>query len=234
MEQSPNYFNQTLEVQLAQLIQRMPREEKVIITNEGVEVKKNGRKHKIRLTSLQQSTEIDEYLEEFRIPRSNEVELPTVVGDEDTKLKTIMDSLKDTKNSITFEYYYLLGKLIEDYPATMGKKIRQKSKSDNIGAKLINLAKKTAKLFDTIGLSYLSIRKPSPRALRNMKGGEFDQLMAGVRAITAERLDSLLLDNLINELTVPVVSQELNSDAGVVLPEHELDLNSLFDNPENP
>jgi len=229
MEQSPNYFNQTLEVQLAQLIQRMPRGEKVIITDEGVEVKKDGRKHKIRLTSLQQSTEIDEYLEEFRRPRSNEVELPTVIGDEDTKLKTIMDSLK---NSTTFEYYYLLGKLIEDYPTTMGEKIRRRSKSNNIGAKLINLAKKTAKLFDTIGLSYLSIRKPSPRALRNLKGGEFDQLMAGVRAIVAERLEtSALIDEILRD---SVVSQELNSDAGVVLPEHELDLNSLFNNPENP
>jgi len=233
MEQSPNYFNQTLEVQLAQLIQRMPREEKVIITNEGVEVKRDGRKRKIQLTSLRQSTEIDEYLEEFRIPRSNQVELPTIIGDEDTKLKTIMKSLKDTKNSTTFEYYYLLGKLIEDYPTTMGEKIRRRSKSNNIGAKLINLAKKTAKLFDTIGLSYLSIRKPSPRALRNLKGGEFDQLMAGVRAIVAERLDSLLLDNLFDELAVPV-SQELNIDAGVMSPEHELDLNSLINNPENP
>jgi len=233
MEQSPNYFNQTLEVQLAQLIQRIPRGEKVIITDEGVEVKRDGRKRKIQLTSLRQSTEIDEYLEEFRIPRSNKVELPTVIGDEDTKLKTIMKSLKDTKNSTTFEYYYLLGKLIEDYPMTMKEKIHQKSKSKNISTKLINLAQKTVKLFDTIGLSYLSIRKLSPRTLQIMKGEDFDKLMAGVRAIVAERLDLLLLDNLFDELAVPV-SQELNIDAGVVSPEHELDLNSLFNNPENP
>src|SRR5690348_13112513 len=62
--------------------------------------------------------------------------------------------------------------------------------------------------------------------VREMTDGDFEKLMVGIRAIVAERLQaSLLWDDLLNDFTFPV-SQELNTDAEVMSPECELDLNS--------
>src|SRR5688572_12099391 len=235
MSQTPDYLAQTLRDQLFWLAKKMPRGEELIVTEEGVKVRKNGEEHILEETPPKQPTEIDEYLGEFRIPRYDEKELPRIDGNEEEQLNTIMSKIQSPRNSKAFEYYYLLGKLIEEYPATMKRKIRQKCQQNyNKSGKIVNVAKRAVMLFDTIGLSYLPPQRLRLSKLREMTDSNFEKLMIGVRTIVAERLQtSLLVDDLLNDLTFPV-SQELNADAGVMSPECEFDLNSLINNPENP
>ncbi|CAH1765555.1 1542_t:CDS:2 [Entrophospora sp. SA101] len=110
------------------------------------------------------------------VPRDDEKELPKIDGDEEKQLTTILSKLKVTRNNTTFEYYYLLGRLIEEYPATIRKKIHQKCHCNyNKSGKLVNLAKKTVVLFNTVGLSYLSLQKLRPRNLLEMTDGNFEK-----------------------------------------------------------
>ncbi|CAH1767960.1 11508_t:CDS:2, partial [Entrophospora sp. SA101] len=105
----------------------MPGGEELIIADRRVKIRKNGEEQFLEETSPKPPTEIDEYLDEFRIIKTDEKVLPNINGDEDNQLTTILGKLKVIRNSNAFEYYYLLGKLIEEYPATMKKKIHQKS-----------------------------------------------------------------------------------------------------------
>ncbi|CAJ0876699.1 7438_t:CDS:2, partial [Entrophospora sp. SA101] len=166
----------------------------------------NGEEQTLEEAPLKQFTEIDEYLEEFRVPRFDERELPRIDGDEETQLNTILNKLKVTRNSNAFEYYYLLGKLIEEYPATMKKKIHQKCQHNyNKSGKIVSMAKRTVIL--------LPPQRLRLSTLREMTDGNFERLMIGIRAIVAERLQaSFLWDDLLNDLTFPV-SQELNAGA---------------------
>lgn len=235
MSQTPTYLTQTLLTQLLQLAKKMPEGEELIVADGRVKTRKDGEEQFLEEVSPRPPTEIEEYLDEFRIIRIEEKVLPILDGDEDNQLTIIMNKLKIVRNRDAFEYYYLLGKLIEDYPATIKKKIYQKCQRNyNTSGKMIRTAKRTVTLFNTIGLSYLPPQKLRLSTLREMTEKNFERLMVGIRAIVAERLQaSLLWDEILNDLTFPV-SQELNADAEVMSPECELDLNSLFDNPENP
>ena len=220
---------------MTQLAKKLSSGEEYTITEHGIKLQKNGREQTIQVTLQQDPTRIEEYLEEFRTPR-NGVELPEIEGNEKDQSKVILTKLRTKKNNKTFKYYYLLGKLLKEYPTTVKKEIRREYENDtNKSQKLINLVRKTATLFEVIGTSYLTIQKLHPSNLRKMKEETFDKLMAGVRSIAATRLDasSSLLDELLGDFTFPV-SQELNADAGVMLPGFEFDLNSLIDNPEIP
>ncbi|CAJ0637597.1 6971_t:CDS:2 [Entrophospora sp. SA101] len=119
--QTPTYLTQTLPTQLLQLVKKMPGGEELIVTDEGVKIRKDGEEQILEETSPKPPTEIDEYLDEFRILRTDEKVLPKIDGDEDKQLTTILGKLKVTRHNNTFEYYYLLGKLIEEYPATKKK-----------------------------------------------------------------------------------------------------------------
>ncbi|CAJ0641753.1 13051_t:CDS:1 [Entrophospora sp. SA101] len=155
MSQTPTYLTQTLLTQLLQLAKKMPGGEELIIADGRVKIRKNGEEQILEETSPKPPTEVDEYLDEFRIIKTDEKVLPNINGDEDNQLTTILGKLKVIRNSNAFEYYYLLGKLIEEYPATMKKKIHQKSQHNyNKSGKIIRMAKRTVMLFNTIGLSY--------------------------------------------------------------------------------
>jgi hypothetical protein len=122
-----------------------------------------------------------------------------------------MGKLERSRNNTTFEYYYLLGKLLKEYPATVKRLIHQENpRKLSANTKLLNLAQKTEILFDTVGLSYLSLQKLRPRNLREMTKEKFENLMEGIRDIVAARVDTpLLLNDLLGDLTFPI-SQELN------------------------
>ncbi|CAJ0862244.1 11408_t:CDS:1, partial [Entrophospora sp. SA101] len=214
---------------------KMPGGEELIIADGRVKIRKNGEEQILEETSPKPPTEVDEYLDEFRIIKTDEKVLPRIDGDEDNQLTTILGKLKVIRNSNAFEYYYLLGKLIEEYPATMKKKIHQRCQHNyNRSGKIVRMAKRTVMLFNTIGLSYLPPQRLRLSTLREMTDGNFEKLMIGIRAIVAERLQaSLLWNDILDNLTFPV-SQELNAGAEVMSPECELDLNSLINNPENP
>ncbi|CAJ0649711.1 621_t:CDS:2 [Entrophospora sp. SA101] len=214
MSQTPTYLTQTLLTQLLQLAKKMPGGEELIIADRRVKIRKNGEEQILEETSPKPPTEVDEYLDEFRIIKTDEKVLPNINGDEDNQLTTILGKLKVIRNSNAFEYYYLLGKLIEEYPATMKKKIHQKCKHNyNKSGKIVRMAKRTVMLFNTIGLSYLPPQRLHLSTLREMTDGNFEKLMIGIRAIVAERLQtSLLWDDILNNLTFSV-SQELNAGA---------------------
>jgi len=235
MSEIPAYLTQTFQTQFLQLIQKMPAGEEFKISSAGVKFIKNGVEQELQLTSLRYSIEIEGYLDEFRVIRNDEVKLPKITGSPEQQCDTIMDKLELTINKKTFKYYYLLGRLLKEHPGTIGDKIRQRCKlGRNQSTKVINLAKKTEELFNTVGLSYLSLRKLRPRILREMSVKNFEDLMTGVRAIVAERLEtSALLDEILRDLPVPI-SQELNLDEEVMSPECEFDLNLLINNPGTP
>ncbi|CAH1769704.1 1558_t:CDS:2, partial [Entrophospora sp. SA101] len=214
MSQTPTYLTQTLLTQLLQLAKKMPGGEELIVADGRVKIRKDGEEQFLEETSPKPPTEVDEYLDEFRIIRTDEKVLPKIDGDEDNQLTTILGKLKVTRNSNAFEYYYLLGKLIEEYPATMKKKIHQKCQYNyNKSGKIVRMAKRTVMLFNTIGLSYLPPQRLRLSTLWEMMDGNFEKLMIGIRAIVAEWLQaSLLWDDILNDLTFPA-SQELNAGA---------------------
>ena len=232
MSQTPTYFTPSLEEQLAQLRKRMPEGEELIISKRGIKLKKNGEEQPLQVTSQRQPTDIDEYLDEFRMRKEGEVELPRITGTKEEQVRTIMAKLGRSRNNTTFKYYYLLGKLLKNYPVAVRKLVHQENpRKQSANTKLLNLAQKTEILFDTVGLSYLSLQKLRPRNLREMTKEKFESLMEGIREIVATRVDtSSLLNDLIGDLTFPI-SQELNVGAGVMSPECEIDLNSLIYNP---
>ncbi|CAJ0645784.1 5928_t:CDS:2 [Entrophospora sp. SA101] len=188
MSQTPTYLTQTLLTQLLQLAKKMPGGEELIIAAGRVKIRKDGEEQILEETSPKPPTEIDEYLDEFRIIRTDEKVLPKINGDEDNQLTIILGKLKVIRNSNAFEYYYLLGKLIEEYPATMKKEIHQKCQYNyNKSGKIVKMAKRTVMLFNTIGLSYLPPQRLRLSTLREMMDGNFEKLMIGIRAIVAER-----------------------------------------------
>jgi hypothetical protein len=232
MSRTPTYFTPSLEEQLAQLMKRMPYGEEVVISKQGIKLKKDGEERQLRVTSQRQPTDIDEYLNEFRMRREGNVELPKITGTKEDQVRTIMTKLERSRNNTTFEYYYLLGKLLKDYPVAVRKLVHQENpRKQSANTKLLNLAQKTEILFDTVGLSYLSLQKLRPRNLREMTKEKFESLMEGIREIVATRVEtSSLLYDLIGDLTFPI-SQELNVGTGIVSPECEIDLNSQIYNP---
>jgi hypothetical protein len=228
MNRTPTYLTVALKEQLAQLIKRMPDGEEIIVSNQGIKWKKNGEEQDLRVTSRRQPTDIDEYLDEFRNHRGGEVELPRVLGNQEEQVKILVKRLRSSRSSATFEYHYLLGKLLKDYPTTVGGLVlRECQHNSNISGKIIKLAKRTEEMLGTAGLSYLSLQKLRPRHLRDMSKEKFERLMVGIREIVDT---SSFLDSLLGDLTFPV-SQELNVGAEVMSPEYELDLNSLINDP---
>ncbi|CAJ0648620.1 9465_t:CDS:2, partial [Entrophospora sp. SA101] len=146
--------------------------------------RKDGEEQILEETSLKPPTEIDEYLDEFRIIRTDEKVLPKIDGDEDNQLTTILE-----ENSSKCQHNY------------------------NKSGKIVRMAKGTVILFNTIRLSYLPPQRLRLSTLREMTDGNFERLMIGIRAIVAEWLQaSLLWDDILNDLTFPV-SQELNAGA---------------------
>lgn len=235
MSQTPIYFTKILEEQLAQLAEKIPAGEEVIVSQRRIKLRKNNQEEDLQITSRQHSPEIEEYLAEFRTPM-DEIELPEVEGTAKERSKMILIKLRSRKNNRTFEYYYLLGKLLKEYPTIVKKEIHKEYEYDrNKSQKLINLIRKTATLFDAVGTSYLKVKKLHPTKLRKMKEEIFDELMTRIGSIVATRLNasSLLLDELLGDLNFPV-SQELNANAGVMLPEFEFDPNSTINDPEIP
>ncbi|CAH1770496.1 13171_t:CDS:1, partial [Entrophospora sp. SA101] len=149
------------------------------------------------------------YLDEFREWRDDKIELPTIEGSTEAQVGVILAKLKFPKNR-TFENYYILGKLINEYPSTVRKSINKKLSKPNVEDKLVRLAKWTAILFDIVGLSYLSLRKLTPHTLWDLSNEKFKELTMGAREIIAERLTPPdLLEVLLGDFTLPVL-QELN------------------------
>jgi len=230
MSQTPAYFTKLIEEQIALLAERIPIGEKIIISHQEVKLQKNDQEERLQITSQQ---EIKGYLEEFRAPM-REIELPIINGDEKEQSREILRQLK-TKNK-TFEYYYLLGKLLKDYPKTVKKEIQRSfGNNQNKTQKLTNLIRKTETLFSTIGVFYMTTTKLTPIGLRKMKDEKFDGLMEGVKSIVTRRQEAslLVLDDILEEYNFSI-SRELNADAGVMLPGLEFDPNLTFDDPEIP
>ncbi|CAH1763768.1 15404_t:CDS:2 [Entrophospora sp. SA101] len=164
----------------------MPEEDEVTIRNGGGIKNKWGRQA-LRLTSPQRSSGIEEYLDEFREWRDDKVELPTIEGSTEAQVGVILAKLKFPKNR-TFENYYVLGKLINEYPSTVRKSINWIMSKSNVEDKRVRLTKRTVILFDIVGLSYLSLRRLTPRTLQNLSNEKFEELISGAREIVAERL----------------------------------------------
>ncbi|CAJ0830821.1 11131_t:CDS:2 [Entrophospora sp. SA101] len=158
-----SYLALTLKKQILKLIEKIPKEDELTITKRGeLKLKRNGEEQALRLTSQQQSSGIEEYLDEFREWRDDKVELPTIEGSTEAQL----------------------GPNVED--------------------KLVRLAKRTVILFDIVGLSYLSLRRLTPRTLQNLSNEKFEGLISGAREIVAERLaPPTLLEALLGDFTLP-------------------------------
>ncbi|CAJ0645837.1 7525_t:CDS:2 [Entrophospora sp. SA101] len=104
------------------------------------------------------------------------------------QIQKLIERMPEKDENRTFENYYILGKLINEYPSTVRKSINKKLSKPNVEDKLVRLAKWTAILFDIVGLSYLSLRKLTPHTLWDLSNEKFKELTMGAREIIAERL----------------------------------------------
>ncbi|CAJ0634397.1 5943_t:CDS:2 [Entrophospora sp. SA101] len=78
----------------------MPGGEELIIADGRVKIRKNGEEQILEETSPKPPTEVDEYLDEFRIIKTDEKVLPRIDGDEDNQLTTILGKLKVIRNNV--------------------------------------------------------------------------------------------------------------------------------------
>lgn len=235
MSETPNYFTKLIKEQLVLLAERIPNEEEeIIISRRRIRLRKNNRERDLELSSPPNDDKIEEYMAEFRGP-IREVTLPTVEGDEMERTKKILKKLKLQVHHRAFEYHYLLGKLLRDYPTIVKPEIT-KEYGRFQGLKLMNMLQKTVTLFDAIGISYMTIKKLTPSKLEKMNQKTFDKLMTRVSTLVAERrvASSLAIEDILADYDSFDVSQELNTGAGVMLPEFEFDPNSTINDPEFP